>query len=185
VQEAPAPQPAAPARHAAAAFVSEIVDSLFTVGPAEFYALDLPTNQPGAKADHLFGTVTTKGRKDIVVRLFRSSDYDRWLKQKSGRKPVAFWTSQRSSSLTLDQDLPAGVPVVLLLDNGYSIRTPKQVVCQLQLRYQRNGTQTFDTEGGGKIAGTRTEKTDDNLPAPRSNSDQEMPPPPPPPPSGY
>ena len=181
-QESPAPPAAAPVKPG---YVSEIVDSLFTVGPAEFFALDLPTNQPGARADHLFGTVTTKGRKDIVVRLFRSADYDRWLKQKSGRKPVAFWTSPRASSLTLDQDLPAGVPVVLLLDNGYSIRTPKQVVCQLQLRYQRNGTQTFDTEAGGKIAGTKTAKPDDNLPAPRSNSDQEMLPPPPPPPSGY
>ena len=186
-QESPAPRVAAPARPAAA-FVSEIVDSLFVVGPAEFFALDLPTSQPGARADHLFGTVTTKGRKDIVVRLFRSADYDRWLKQKSGRKPEAFWTSPRSSSLTLDQALPAGVPVVLLLDNGYSIRTPKHVVCQLQLRYQRNGTETFDTEGGkiaGSGVGTKTAKTDDNLPAPRSNSDQEMPPPPPPPPSGY
>jgi hypothetical protein len=183
-QESPAPPAAAPAKPTTG-YVSEIVDSLFMVGPAEFFALDLPTNQPGAKADHLFGTVTTKGRKDIVVRLFRSADYDRWLKQKSGRKPEPFWTSPRSSSLTLDQDLPVGVPVVLLLDNGYSIRTPKQVVCQLQLRYQRNGTVTFDTEAGAKIAGRKAAKTDDNLPAPRSNSDQEMPPPPPPPPSGY
>ncbi|HEY2924029.1 MAG TPA: hypothetical protein VGJ98_03580 [Candidatus Eisenbacteria bacterium] len=183
--EAP-PVPAAP--RSGSGYVAEIVDSSYTVGPAEFFALDLPMIQPGAKAVHLLGTVTTKGKKDIVVRLFRASDYDRWLKQKSGRKPQAFWTSPRSGSLTLDQDLPAGVPVVLLLDNGYSIRTPKKVICQLQLRYQRDGTETFDTEGGkvaGSGTGTKTERIDDNLPAPRSNSDLELPPPPPPPPTGY
>jgi len=168
-------------------YVAEIVDSSYTVGPAEFFALDLPMSMPGAKAVHLFGTVTTKGKKDIVVRLFRAGDYDRWLKQKSGRKPEAFWTSQRSRNLTLDQDLPPGEPVVLLLDNGFSIRTPKQVSCQLQLRYQRNGTESFDTEGGG-VSGspaTTAPAPEDNLPTPRSNSDQEMPPPPPPPPEGY
>jgi len=169
-------------------YVAEIVDSSYTVGPAEFFALDLPTQQAGARAVHLFGTVTTKGRKDIVVRLFRSADYDRWLKQKSGRKPQAFWTSPRSGRLTLDQDLPPGEPVVLLLDNGYSIRTPKKVSCQLQLRYQRSGTETFDTEGGG-VSGSgvvaKPEPSNDNLPTPRSNTDEEMPAPPPPPPSGY
>ena len=168
-------------------YVAEIVDSSYTVGPAEFFALDLPMSMPGAKAVHLSGTVTTKGRKDIVVRLFRAGDYDRWLKQKSGRKPEAFWTSQRSRNLTLDQDLPPGEPVVLLLDNGYSIRTPKQVSCQLQLRYQRNGVESFDTEGGGVSGspGTKAPAPEDNLPTPRSNTDQEMPPPPPPPPDGY
>ena len=168
-------------------YVAEIVDSSYTVGPAEFFALDLPTRQNGARAVHLFGTVTTHGRKDIVVRLFRSADYDLWLKQKSGRKPAAFWTSPRSGNLTLDQDLPEGA-VVLLLDNGYSIRTPKKVTCQLQLRYQRGGTETFDTEGGniaGSPAGAKTDTSNDNLPTPRSNTDEEMPAPPPPPPSGY
>jgi len=169
-------------------YVAEILDSSYTVGPAEFFALDLPTRQAGARAVHLFGTVTTKGKKDIVVRLFRSADYDRWLKQKSGRKPQAFWTSPRSGNLTLDQDLPPGEPVVLLLDNGYSIRTPKKVTCQLQLRYQRNGTETFDTEGGG-VSGSgvvaKPAPSDDNLPPPRANTDEEMPAPPPPPPSGY
>ena len=157
-------------------------------GAAEFFALDLPTNKSGARAVHLFGTITTQGRKDIVVRLFKSSDYDNWLKQKSGRKPLALWTSPRSGNLTLDQDLPAGTPIVLLLDNGYSIRTPKKVNCQLQLRYERNGTETFDTEGSKKVAGTTGDKKaapEDNLPPPRSNTDEEMPPPPPPPPSGY
>ena len=169
-------------------YVAEIVDSSYTVGPAEFFALDLPTNKAGARAVHLFGTITTKGRKDIVVRLFRASDYDLWLKQKSGRKPVALWTSPRSGNLTLDQDLPAGTPIVLLLDNGYSLRTTKRVTCQLQLRYERNGTETFDTEGSKKVAGgtgNKTEAPEDNLPPPRSNTDDEMPPPPPPPPSGY
>jgi len=180
-------RPAAPAAKGPG-YVAEIVDSSYMVGPAEFFALDLPTRQAGASAVHLFGTVTTKGKKDIVVRLFRSADYDRWLKQKSGRKPQAFWTSPRSGSLTLDQDLPPGEPVVLLLDNGYSIRTPKKVTCQLQLRYQRNGAVTFDTEGGG-VSGSgvvaKPEAPDDNLPTPRSNTDEEMPAPPPPPPSGY
>jgi hypothetical protein len=179
-EEAPAPP------NSTSGFVSEIVDSSYSVGPAEFFALDLPTKSGNARAVHLFGTVATKGKKDIIVRLFRAADYDLWLKQKSGRKPQAFFTSERSSSLTLDQDLPAG-PVVLLLDNGYSIRTPKKVICQLQIRYERNPTETFDTEAG-KIAGSVTGKGDlpeDNLPTPRSNSDQELPPPPPPPPSGY
>jgi len=31
------------------------------------------------------------------------------------------------------------VPVVLLLDNGYSIRTPKQVRVQIQIQYEENG----------------------------------------------
>ncbi|HYR52799.1 MAG TPA: hypothetical protein VET83_09320 [Candidatus Dormibacteraeota bacterium] len=169
-------------------YVSEIVDTSYTVGPASFFALDLPTTKSGARAVHLFGTVRTQGRKDIVVRLFRASDYDNWLKQKSGKKPEALWTSPRSGNLTLDQDLPAGTPIVLLFDNGYSLRTPKKVVCQLQLRYERNGTETFDTEGSKKVAGTTGDKTpapEDNLPPPRSNTDDEMPPPPPPPPSGY
>ena len=102
-------------------YVAEIIDSSYTVGPAEFFALDLPTNAPGAKAVHLFGTVTTKGGKDIIVRLFRAGDYDRWLKQKSGRKPQAFWTSARSRNLTLDQELPvrAAQDLHRWLDRGY------------------------------------------------------------------
>jgi hypothetical protein len=171
-------------------WISEVVNSSYTVGPAEFFALDLPTNKPDAKAVHLSGTVTTQGRgKDIIVRLFRGADYDRWLKQKSGRKPQALWTSPRSRSLTLDRDLPPGEAMVLLLDNGYSVRTPKLVTCQLQIRYSRNPTDTFDTEGSSAPATTHTgtsgDTTPDNLPTPRSNTDEEMPAPPPPPPSGY
>jgi hypothetical protein len=164
-------------------YVAEIVDSSYTVGPAEFFALDLPTKAPGAHAVHLFGTVSTHGKKDIVVRLFKSADYDRWLKIKSGRKPQAFWTSARSSNLTLDQDLPPEA-VVLLLDNGYSIRTSKKVTCQLQLRYERGGAMD---EGGNPIASPapKPAPSDDNLPTPRANTDDEMPAPPPPPPSGY
>src|SRR5678815_1773883 len=62
-------------------YVAEIVDSSYFVGPAEFFALDLPTQASGARATHLFGTVTTQGKKDIMVRLFKATDYDRWLKQ--------------------------------------------------------------------------------------------------------
>ena len=106
--EPPTTAPAPPAGSSADGYVAEIVDSSFTVGPAEFFALDLPMNKGGARAVHLFGTVSTRGHKDIIVRLFRSSDYDLWLKQKSGRKPQALWTSARASSFTIDQDLPAG-----------------------------------------------------------------------------
>src|SRR5947209_487492 len=52
-------------------YVAEIVDSLFLVGPAEFFALDLPPNPPGALAVHLLGTVSVADKKgDIMVRLF-------------------------------------------------------------------------------------------------------------------
>jgi hypothetical protein len=173
-------------------YIAEIIDSTYAVGPAEFFALDLPTNPPGATAVHLFGTVTTRGRgKDIVVRLFRSADYDRWLKQKGGMKPQPLWTSPRSRNLTLDQELPPGVPIVLLLDNGYSIRTAKQVSCQLQIQYQRHPTEMFDTEampkGAGSAGGTSTPADTSNeiLPPPRTNTEENLPPPPPPPPGGY
>ena len=173
-------------------YIAEIIDSTYTVGPAEFFALDLPTNPPGASAVHLFGTVTTRGRgKDIVVRLFRSQEYDRWLKQKSGVKPQPLWTSPRSKNLTLDQELPPGEPIVLLLDNGYSIRTSKQVSCQLQIRYIRHPTEVFDTEGASGGAGaeggsaTPADSAQENLPPPRANTEEEHPPPPPPPPEGY
>lgn len=173
-------------------YIAEIIDSTYTVGPAEFFALDLPTNPPGATAVHLFGTVTTRGRgKDIVARLFRSQDYDRWLKQKSGVKPQPLWTSARSRNLTLDQELPPGEPIVLLLDNGYSIRTAKQVTCQLQIRYLRHPTETFDTEGSSGRAGSAggsaapADSAQENLPPPRANTEEELPPPPPPPPEGY
>ena len=173
-------------------YIAEIVDSTYTVGPAEFFALDLPTRQPGYNAVHLFGTVTTKGRgKDIIVRLFQAPDYDRWLKQKGGVKAEPFWTSKRSKSLTLDQDLPPGEPIVLLLDNGYSIRTSKQVQCQLQIRYVPAATEIFDTDGVPKVAGpdggagAATDTSWNNLPPPRSNTEEELPPPPPPAPEGY
>ena len=173
-------------------YVAEIVDSTYAVGPAEFFALDLPTVQPGFNAVHLFGTVTTKGKgKDIMVRLFEAPAYDRWLKQKSGVKPAPLWTSKRSKSLTLDQALPPGKPIVLLLDNGYSIRTSKQVQCQLQLRYVPAAIESFDTEAVPKVAGTiagteaATDTTFRNLPPPRSNTEEELLPPPPPPPEGY
>ncbi|MBI4364392.1 MAG: hypothetical protein HY568_03090 [Candidatus Latescibacteria bacterium] len=194
--EPPAGEPAAamepPAGEPDSGYIAEIIDSTYTVGPAEFFALDLPTNLPSAKAVHLFGTVTTRGRgKDIVVRIFRSRDYDQWLKQKGGVKPRALWTSARSRNLTLDQELPPGEPIVLLLDNGYSIRTAKQVTCQLQIRYLRHPVDVFDTEGGSGLAGSpggsasSADSVQENLPPPRSNTEEELPPPPPPPPEGY
>ena len=62
--EPPTTAPAPPAGSSADGYVAEIVDSSFTVGPAEFFALDLPMNKGGARAVHLFGTVSTRGQKD-------------------------------------------------------------------------------------------------------------------------
>ena len=75
-------------------YVAEIVDSLFLVGPAEFFAVELPADPPGARAVHLLGTVTVTDKKgDIQVRLFRAPDYKAWLKKRGGEKAGAFWTS--------------------------------------------------------------------------------------------
>src|SRR5512147_2540395 len=51
-------------------YVAEVVDSTFFVGPAEFFALDLPTRGAGIEATHLSGTVAATGKGDIIVRLF-------------------------------------------------------------------------------------------------------------------
>jgi hypothetical protein len=132
--------------------------------------------------------------KDIMVRLFRAEDYDRWLKKRGGVRAEPFYTSPRARAITLNQDLPPGGAVVLLLDNGYSIRTAKQVTCQLQIRFERGvGVLPDDGEGGavqgsptsGSTAGTPTDSVLDDLPPPRTNSDEELPPPPPPPPENY
>jgi hypothetical protein len=121
------------------AYIAEVIDSTFFVGPAEFFALDLPMRAKGVVAKHLFGTIrATGGSRDIVVRLFRGEAYDRWLKRRGGDKAGPFFISPKSKSITLDHELPAGEKVVLLLDNGYSIRTPKRVHCQLQIHYQRD-----------------------------------------------
>jgi hypothetical protein len=169
--------PAGPPGHG---YVAEIVDSSFLVGPAEFLALDLPPNPPGARAVHLLGTVNVADKKgDIMIRLFTASAYQGWLKKRGGEKANAFWASKRQRAITLDQDLPADGPFVLLLDNGYSVRTRKHVRAQLQLQYQRTGA-VSEQAAQGKPAG---EAGPDDLITPRANTDEEIPPPPPPPPS--
>ena len=178
-----------PERSTGEYYVAEVVDSLFFVPPAGFLALDLPRDPAGAQAVHLSGSVTVRGRgRDIQLRLFRAKDYDAWLHPTGGRKGESFWTSKRIRTAQLDLPLPAaGGPFVLLLDNGYSIRTPKHVSCQLQLQYRRG-------EGGGpageppdtsRRAAPRSAHDADNPVTPRDNVDDEIPPPPPPPPSGY
>lgn len=190
-EENPAPAPSGAAMFSAGStYVSEVLDSLFFVRPSGFLALDLPHDPAGARAVHLSGTVGVRGRnRDIIVRLFRSKDYDAWLHPGGGTKGEPLWTSKRARSHRLDFALPEGGPFVLLLDNGYSIRTPKHVSCQLQIQYQVFGTVPL---AGGASArdttGTGGESAFDesNPVTPRGNSDEQPPPPPPPPPpSGY
>jgi len=172
----------APARQGAGFFVSEIIDSTYFVGPAEFFALDLPSTLRGANAVHVFGEVSVvgSGKRDIIVRLFRAAEYQNWLKRRGGNYAKELWSSGRARTTRVDQDIPAGVPVVLLLDNGYSIRTPKRVRVQIQLHFQE-GT------------GARMDSAEDTTPppaavpqegdiVPRGNTEEEVPPPPPPPP---
>jgi len=158
-------------------YVAEIVDSAFVVGPAEFMALDLPPNPEGQRAAHLLGTVTV-AKGDIMVRLFTASAYQGWLKKRGGDHANAFWSSKRERAITLDQALPDG-PIVILLDNGYSIRTPKHVRAQLQIQYQPVGT--VNAEGPqGRPA--KQPQVQDDLITPRANTEDAIPPPPPPPP---
>jgi hypothetical protein len=189
-EENPAPRPSAAAMFTAGStYVSEVLDSLFFVQPAGFLALDLPHDPAGARAVHLTGTVSVRGRnRDIMVRLFRSKDYDAWLHPGGGTKGEPLWTSKRARSHQLDFALPEGGPFVLLLDNGYSIRTPKHVSCQLQIQYQVFGTvplvgrtSVADTSG----TGAESVFDESNPVTPRGNGDEQPPPPPPPPPSGY
>lgn len=105
-------------------YVAEVVDSTFFVGPAEFFALDLPTRGQATQATHLFGTVSATGKGDIMVRLFSGVEYDRWLKKRGGPEAKPFWVSPKARVVNLEHALPVGEPVVLLLDNGYSLRTP-------------------------------------------------------------
>lgn len=170
-------------------YVAEVVDSTFFVGPAEFFALDLPTVGEGIQGTHLTGTVTASGgKRDIIVRLFSGSEYDRWLKKRGGREAKPFWISPKARVIALDHDLPAGEPVVLLLDNGYSIRTPKRVHCQLQIQYRRlDGAAVPRAAQSNPVAGsgsTAAPAGDDVVPTPRSNEEEDLPPPPPPPPDG-
>lgn len=157
-------------------YVAEIVDSTYTVGPAEFFALDLPPNPDGALAIHLSGTVNVTDKKgDIIVRLFRSSDYQLWLKKRGGEKAGPFWSSKKSRNISIDHSLKKTGPCVLLLDNGYSMRTAKHLRTQLQITYRR-------TEGGSAAASKPAgSDTTDDLVTPRANTEEETPPPPPPP----
>lgn len=166
-------------------YVAEVVDSTFFVGPAEFFALDLPTTGAGVQGTHLTGTVTaTGGKRDIIVRLFSGVEYDRWLKKRGGPEAKPFWVSPKARVITLDHDVPAG-PVVLLLDNGYSIRTPKRVHCQLQIQYRRlDGAAVPRASRNASPSGSPAPPADDVVPTPRSNEETDLPPPPPPPPDG-
>lgn len=166
------------------AYVAEVVDSTFFVGPAEFFALDLPTTGPGIEAVHLFGTVTATGKGDIIVRLFSGIEYDRWLKKRGGPEAKPFWVSSKAKTINIQNVLPAGQPVVMLLDNGYSIRTPKRVHCQLQIEYRRLGGAAGIRPSGSTAAAMKSTPTagDDVVPTPRSNEEGDTPPPPPPPP---
>ena len=159
-------------------YVAEIVDSVHLVGPAKFFALDLPPDPPGVRAVHLLGTVTVTDRKgDIQVRLFRPADYQGWLKKRGGEKAEPFWTSKRARSITLDQDLSEIGPCVILLDNGYSMRS-KHLRAQLQIQYQR-----VDSAASATDSETPTgSDLDDDFVIPRANTEEETPPPPPPPP---
>jgi hypothetical protein len=157
-------------------FVSEVIDSTYFVEPAEFFAIDLPVNARGGKrAVHLLGDVTVLSKRDIIVRMFRSSDYQDWLKRRGGRAGKPFWTSPRSRTIHIDQDLPAGVGVVLLIDNGYSLRTPKRVRLQLQMQYEGPG-------GAVEATMQQAPPPQEGDITPRSNVDDEFAPPPPPPP---
>ena len=170
-----------------ARYVAEVVDSTFVVSPAQFLGLDLPRDPAGARAIHLAGSVSVRGRdRDIIVQLFRTSDYNLWLKQDGGRRAEPLWKSRKARTLNLDLALPRGGPFVLLLDNGYSIRTPKYVSCQLQIQYGRlKDAGAVPTAASPAPSRTDSTARDDNPVTPRSNTEEVPPPPPPPPPGGY
>ena len=172
-ESAPSPTALPPGR-----FVAEVIDSTYFVEPAEFFAIDLPvTARSGAQAVHILGDVSVVGgRRDLIVRLFRSTDYMNWLKRRGGRQVGPLWSSNRQRSVHLDQDLPIGTSIVLLLDNGYSLRTPKRVRVQIQLQYQG--------EGGAQNVSAQPHVPEEGDITPRSNTDEEAPPPPPPPAGG-
>lgn len=160
-------------------FLAEVLDSTYFIEPAEFFALDLPVRaQGGAAAAHILGEVSVVGgRHDIIVRLFRSGDYQNWLKRRGGRQAGPVWSSPRQRVVRLDQELPQGTPLVLLLDNGYSLRTPKRVRVQVQLQYQGEPGSGPSTNASAQPV--RAPQEGDVTP--RSNADEEFPPPPPPP----
>jgi hypothetical protein len=157
-------------------FVAEVIDSTYFVEPAQFFALDLPVRtQGGALAAHILGDVSVVGgRHDIIARLFRAGDYQDWLKRRGGRQANPVWSSKRARTVHLDMELPQGTPMVLLLDNGYSLRTPKRVRVQVQLQYQGEG-------GRAVSAQPASHDPEEGDVTPRSNTDDSPPPPPPPP----
>jgi hypothetical protein len=158
-------------------YTAPIVDSLFSVGPAEFLGIDMPADPPDAKAVRLVGTIQVEGKGDIMVRLFRGPEYQNWLKKRGGRKADPYWTSKRLRTIHMDHPLVPGTPVVLLIDNGYSVRTPKRVKTRLQIQYERTGAAPATT-----ASGTHAPVEDDFI-VPRSDTEEVVPPPPPPPPS--
>jgi hypothetical protein len=162
-------------------YVAEIVDSLFVVGPAEFFALVLPPDPPGARAVHLLGTISVTDRKgDIQVRLFRAPDYQSWLKKRGGERAGAFWVSKRSRNINLDHDLNPVGPFVVLLDNGYSMRTAKHVRAQMQIQYEWTGGQPIASARDSAAVGG----FENDIITPRANTEEDIPPPPPPPDDG-
>src|SRR5262245_12716239 len=160
---------ATPAPATAQRYVAEIVDSASAVGPAEFLALDLPANPSGQRAAHLLGTVTV-AKVDIMVRLFTAPAYQGWLKRRGGDHANAFWSSKRDRAITLDQALPDG-PLVILLDNGYSIRTPKHVRAQLQIQYQPVGVVNAQADQGKPA---KQPQVQDDLITPRANTEDNI-----------
>lgn len=158
-------------------YTAPIVDSLFSVGPAEFLGIDLPPDPENAKAVRLKGTIQVQGKGDIMVRLFREPEYQNWLKKRGGSKAAPYWTSKRLPSITLDHPLVPGTPVVLLIDNGYSVRTPKRVKAHLAIQYERTGGPATTASSTGSPSPPR----EDDFIVPRSNAEETVPPPPPPP----
>ena len=158
-------------------FVANVLDSVFSVEPAEFFGIDMPEDPPGARAVHLLGTISVVGKGDIQVRLFRESEYQNWLKKRGGRKAEPYWTSKKLRTINLDQKLTPGTKVVLLIDNGYSVRTPKRVRTTLQIQYERTGPGPTTAVSSSGSASVR-----DDFITPRSNTEEDIPPPPPPPP---
>lgn len=161
-------------------YVAPLIDTSYSVGPAEFLGIDMPADPPGAKAIRLLGTIQVEGQGDIQVRLFRAADYQNWLKKRGGRKAEPYWTSKKLRTVKMDHPLTPGSPVVLVIDNGYSVRTPKKVKTLLQIQYERTGAVPASTASGNAGMGKPAEE---DFIVPRSDTEEVIPPPPPPPPS--
>ena len=159
-------------------YVAPLIDTSYSVGPAEFLGIDMPADPPGAKAVRLIGTIQVEGQGDIQVRLFRAADYQNWLKKRGGRKAEPYWTSKKLRTINMDHPLTTGQPVVLVIDNGYSVRTPKRVKTLLQIQYERTGAVPASTASSGS-----SRPAQDDFIVPRGDTEEVIPPPPPPPPS--